>query len=210
MARNLSIKNLYDKKFSEFPFDGHWKKAFGNPETNGVWIIWGMEKNGKTWFALLLADYLSKFNKVLYVSAEEGTGKDFVAAMKRAKLCDKNAKLKFNQYLSIEDLKAKLKSRKSAEVVFLDNCSVYADEMKPTDLNQLVREFPTKLFVFLAHEEKKEPYTALAKRAKKFAKTIVHVAGLAAHISGRVPGGIINIDETKAAIYWGTNEDLNN
>ncbi len=30
------------------------------------------KKNGKTWMALLLALYLSAFEKVLYVSAEKG------------------------------------------------------------------------------------------------------------------------------------------
>lgn len=204
MARNLSIRNLYDKKFSEFSFNGLWQKAFGNPEKNGIWIIWGNEKNGKTWFALLLADYLSEQTKVLYISAEEGANKDFVAACKRAKLSDKNANLKFNEYMSIDELKEKLKSRKAADVIFIDNATVYADEMKAADLNTLIREFPNKLFIFLAHEEKREPYTALAKRCKKFAKVIVHVAGLAAHISGRVPGGTISIDDNKAALYWGT------
>jgi len=208
MARNLSIRNLYDKKFNEFPFDSLWLKAFGNPETTGVWIIWGIEKNGKTWFALMLADYLSKFKKVLYISAEEGINKDFVAACKRAKISDKNTALKFNEYLSIDELREKLKSRKCADVIFIDNATVYADEMKAADFNVLLREFPNKLFIFLAHEEKREPYTALAKRCKKFAKIIVHVVGLEAQISGRVPGGTISIDENKAALYWGTKTEL--
>jgi hypothetical protein len=152
----------------------------------------------------MLADYLSKRKKVLYISAEEGTNMDFVDACKRAKLSDKNANLKFNEYMCIDELKEKLKSRKSADVIFIDNTTVYADEMKASDFNVLIREFPNKLFIFLAHEEKKEPYTALAKRCKKFAKVIVHVVGLAAHVSGRVPGGTISIDENKAALYWGT------
>lgn len=178
--------------------------AFGQPEKSGVWIIWGMEKNGKTWFALMLADYLSQFEKVMYVSAEEGAGKDFVAACKRAKISDKNSNLKINEYISMEDLKQKIKSRKSANVIVLDNCTVYADELRTADFHQLIRQFPNKLFIFLAHEEKKEPYTALAKLCKKFAKVICHVKGLTAQVSGRVPGGIITIDENKSALYWGS------
>lgn len=207
MARNLSVRNIYDKKFSEFQFTGHWQNAFGNPETNGIWLIWGIEKNGKTWFALLLANYLSLFKKVLYISAEEGVNKDFVAACKRAKLSDKNTQLKFNEYMSMEDLKVKLKSRKSADIVFIDNCTCYTDEFKPSEVQKLIREFPGKLFIFLAHEEKKEPYTAIAKQCKKIAKAIMHVKGLAAHVSGRVPGGVISVDETKAQLYWGVKTD---
>ncbi|HMR84961.1 MAG TPA: hypothetical protein PKE30_17570 [Niabella sp.] len=203
MSRNLSIKNLYAKQFKSFPFDGLWYRAFGCPESNGVWIIWGQEKNGKTWFALLLADYLSQFKKVLYISAEEGTGMDFVDACRRAKLDPNNANVKFNEYINIEDLRKKLSSRKSADVIFIDNCTVYMDEMKAADFQKLRLDFPEKLFVFLAHEEKKEPYSALAKMTKKFSKVIVHVVGLTGFVSGRCPGGTLTVDENKAQIYWG-------
>lgn len=203
MGRHLSLKNIYDKKFSSFSFTGLWQKAMGSPERSGIWLIYGMEKNGKTWFALMLADYLSSFDKVLYISAEEGLAMDFVAACKRANLNDKNSNIKFNEYMSWDDLKIKLSKRKSEKIIVLDNCTVYADEIKASAFHKLRQQFPDKLFIFLAHEEKREPYTALAKLCKKFAKVIMNVKGLTANISGRVPGGIITIDDTKAAIYWG-------
>ena len=174
-----------------------------NPESNGVWIIVGGEKNGKTWWAVKLADYLSSKTKVLYISAEEGTGKDFIAVCQRAGI-EVNSSLQFDEYMPIDELKDKLKSRKSAKVIFLDNCTVYADELKSAAFRQLVRQYPDKLFVLVAHEEKKQPYTALAKLARKLAKIIMHVQGLRVTISGRCPGGVINIDENKSAIYWGT------
>lgn len=204
MSRSLSIKNLYAKKFQQFEFDGLYKQAMGNPESNGIWIIWGKEKNGKTWWALKLADYLSKQAKVLYISAEEGTGLDFVDACKRAGLSSSNNNLKVEEYISVEELKTKLQSRKSANVVFIDNCTIYADELRVGALRELMKQYPQKLFVFVAHEEKREPYTALAKLARKLAKIIMHVQGLATHISGRCPGGIITIDDNKATLYWGS------
>lgn len=207
MARSLSISNIYEKRFKTFAFDGLFKTAFGTPEACGVWIIWGQEKNGKTWFALMLADYLSQFDKVLYISAEEGTGMDFAGAMKRAKLTNDNRNLKFKEYISIQELRDKLDSRKSERIIFIDNCTVYADELRAAEFHKLRKDFPDKLFVFLAHEEKREPYTALAKLCKKFAKIIMHVKGLTAFISGRCPGGIISIDETKSTLYWGSTEN---
>lgn len=209
MSRSLSIRNLYDKKYRQFQFDGVYHQAMGNPESNGIWIIWGKEKNGKTWWALKLANYLSNLSKVLYISAEEGMGMDFRDACKRAGLMPTNRMLHFEPYIGIEELKEKLKSRKSAKVIFIDNCTVYANELKPSDLMKLIRQYPDKLFVLLAHEEKGEPYKALAKEARKLAKIIMHVQGLATQISGRCPGGIISIDEQKAVLYWGT-EILNN
>lgn len=191
-------------KFKTFPFTGIYKQAMGLPETSGAWIIWGAEKNGKSWFALKVADYLSSFTKVLYISAEEGIGKDFVEACHRAKLQADNTNLMFKEYIPLDDLTTELNKRKSAKVIILDNCTIYADELKAAALRQLLQSFPDKLFIFVAHEEKKQPYTATAKLAKKLAKIIMHVQGLTAHISGRCPGGVITIDETKAALYWGS------
>jgi len=209
MARSVTIQNLYDKKFKQFAFDGLYKKAMGLPESCGVWLIYGAEKNGKTWWALKLADYLSTFAKVLYISAEEGTGMDFVNACRRAQLQANNRQLHFEEYMPIDDLMEKIESRKSAKVVLLDNCTVYNDELRVKVFRELKYRFPEKLFIFLAHEEKKEPYTALGKIAKKWANIIMHVKGLTVNISGRCPGGIISIDENKAALYWGA-EILNN
>ena len=204
MARSISVKNLYDKKFKTFPFIGIYSKAMGMPETNGAWLVWGAEKNGKTWFALMLAQYISQFEKVLYISAEEGTGKDFVEACKRAGIESDNTHLKFDEYLALDELEQKISKRKSAKVIVIDNCTIYADELKAAKLRQLLQKHSDKLFIFIAHEEKKEPYTAIAKLVRKLAKIIMHVQGLTAQISGRCPGGVISIDEEKSQIYWGS------
>lgn len=203
MSRTLTVKNLYDKKFKTWPFSGIFQKAMDMPETNGVWLVYGPEKNGKTWFALMLAKYISSFERTLYVSAEEGTGRDFIDACKRANIETNNSQLKFSEYIPLDELDEKLSQRKAPKVVFLDNTTVYADELKGGMIIRLARKHEDKLFVFIAHEEKGEPYTAAAKMARKLAKIIVRVQGLTAHISGRCTGGKISIDETKSALYWG-------
>lgn len=205
MARALTTQNVYEKVFKIFQFVGLFAQVFGCPETSGAWIIYGNEKNGKTWFALLLANYLSTFERIIYISAEEGLGNDFRESMKRAKTDPKNKALHWLEYLTMEELEAKLKSRKSPKIIFIDNLTVYADELKGGAFRKLLREHDDKLFIFLAHEEKGQPYGALGKMCKKLAKIIVHVEGLTAKISGRCPGGIVQIDETKSALYWGNN-----
>ena len=75
MARpkGVFIKNLYEAKdrIKRFDFDGVYEAVISKPTTTGMWIIYGNEKNGKTWFALKLADYMSRFASVLYVSVEQ-------------------------------------------------------------------------------------------------------------------------------------------
>jgi hypothetical protein len=203
MARISTIRNLYDKKFAAYPFDGPFGKAIGEPEKHGAWLIYGPEKNGKTWIALKLAEYISKFERTLYISAEEGMTKGFVDACKRANIDKNNKRLHFHEYISIEELDEKLSRRKAQRIIFLDNLTIYADELKAASFRDLLRKHDNKLFIFVAHEEKGHPYTAVAKLARKLAKIIIQVKGLTAFISGRCPGGSISIDEEKAALYWG-------
>lgn len=210
MKKSLNLKNLYAKKFKTFPFTGIWKAVMGIPESCGIWIIYGTEKNGKTWFCLKLAEYLSTFAKVLYISAEEGTGKDFIEACQRAKLDANNNKLGFEEYMTNAELREKLSKRGSARIVFIDNITVWQDEIKYGKMRQLKDDFPKVLFVYVAHEDKNEPFSATAKLAKKLAKIIVRVKGLACFVSGRCPQGVLTIDEDKAMLYHGMEQLTNN
>lgn len=208
MSRAVSLKSLLEKKYKTFDFDGFWLLVFGIIAKGGFWIIYGGEKNGKTLFALKLAEYLTKFENVLYVSAEEGTGKEFQANAQRARLDPKNKRIKFTDFIDLESLKSKLSKRQSPRIVLIDNITVYVNELKGGQLYKLKDEFPNTTFIFLAHEDKNEPYTATAKLCKKLAKIIIRVVGLTAFVSGRCPGGTIILNEEKAMLYHGS--EINN
>jgi hypothetical protein len=210
MVRTLSIANIMKMKHSSFRFEAPWNEAFTQePSDNGFWMIWGKEKNGKTWFALLLAKYLATLTKVLYVSAEEGVGKEFCESIKRANIAVSDKNLGFLEYTPISEIRSILSKRNAPQVIFLDNMTIYNSELKSGELQRLKDEFPRVLFVFIAHEERGEPYTASAKLCKKLAKIIVHVQGLRASVSGRCKGGEYLIDEEKAVLFWGETELVN-
>lgn len=204
MARTLSTRNLFDRKFKTFEFDGVWFDVFENPETTGAWIVYGNEKNGKTWFSLKLAEYLSSFAKTLYVSAEEGTDLTFVKACERAKLDPTNRNIQFLEYEPIEELNIRLKKRKSAKIVIIDNVTIYKDELKNGGFRKMLRLHKDKLLIFVAHEDKGEPDGATGKLIKKLSKIIMRIQGLTCFVSGRCPGGILQIDEEKSKLYHGT------
>lgn len=206
--RIANTHNLLVKKHAVFEFDGLYYKVFGNPEKSGIWIIYGDEKNGKTWFALLLAKYLSSLEQkdVLYISGEEGIGKAFCDSVKRAGISTKS-RVKFTEYVTVDELEEYLKKRRSAKIVFIDNMTVYKDDLKNGVLRRLQMEYPYVLFIFLAHQEdgkSKEPAGATAKLAKKLASIIIRVEGLKAIVSGRCPAGEIMVNEEKATLYHGT------
>lgn len=185
------------------PFEGVWKETFGTPTVGGIWLMYGAEKHGKTWGALLLSDYLSRFGKVLYVSAEQGIDKEFVDSIKRAKLEVDSSRVHFTEYEMIEDIKVKLQRRNAPKVVVLDNLTIYNEELRAKGIKELMQEFPKVLWLCVAHEERNKPYTATAMMASKLAKVLIRVEGLTMTVGGRVRGGILTIDEEKAALYHG-------
>jgi len=202
--RLLNTRNVYEKKFKRFEcFDGIWLDTLGAPERNGLWLIYGMEKHGKTWCSLMVSVLLSRFAKVVFISAEEGISANFQDTLDRIGVHESNKRLYYSDYLSIDELRAILKSRRAPGVVVIDNVTFYQDELKNGVVRKLQKEFPDTLFIFLAHEEKGEPYTATAKLIKKLAKVIMHVKGLSVTVWGRCPGGRFDIDNEKAALYYG-------
>jgi KaiC/GvpD/RAD55 family RecA-like ATPase len=178
--------------------------VLGSPSVGGVWLIWGKDKNGKTSTALKLANEFTKWERVLYISGEEGTDIEFQRACQRAGIDTGNKKLHFLEYTPIDVLEEMLAKRKSRKIIFYDNLTILKDELKGKKLIEIIQNHPDKTFVFLSHEERNEPYSAPAKLAHKLAKIIIHVKGLSAQVYGRCPGGVITIDETKEMLYWGT------
>jgi thymidine kinase len=213
--RAMSIKNIYEIKHNTLPFTGKYADVFGTPESCGTWIISGAEKNGKTWAAMLLANMLTTELKMygVYVSGEQGVDADFVKSLKRAGIDHTNTRLYVvdgQEYSLHEIMEAKFGKRKKSRFVIIDNVTFYKDDLKNNLLHKLQRKYPDVLFIYLAHEEKGELYGATAKLCKKLAKVIMRAEGLQVQVSGRVPGGIFNIDDSKAQLYWGVNNSTNN
>ncbi|MDM1138872.1 hypothetical protein [Empedobacter sp. R132-2] len=206
MARGLSPKQLYEKKFKTFDFDGIWKDILGEPERGGYWLIYGLEKNGKSTLALSLAKYLSTLEKVAYISAEEGTDKSFQQRCKRIGINVMDHKFMAYPYDLFEEYLDQFKGRQFPKVVFIDNLTAYDGEIDKKMILQLTRDYPKITFIILAHEERKEPVGAVGRLVKKLSKRIFHVVGLKAIVTNRDGlGGEYLIDDKKGLLYHGTN-----
>lgn len=203
--RTYTIKNVLDRKIKTLELKGIWAEMFGKPERGGkFWIIYGAEKNGKTWFSMLFAFELSKQEPVLYVSAEEGLGASFQEVIQRASFDVKNKKFKAYGYMPLTDLNAYLSRKYSPKIVFIDNVTFYQEELKNGGLQKLVADNPDTNFIFIAHEDRGEPYTGTAKMIKRMADRIIRVQGLVATVGGRTKGGQFIIDQEKAMILHGS------
>lgn len=206
MGRSKTTSNLFVKSKSATVHFANTVllEIVGNAERKGCWIIYGYEKNGKTWFTLKLAKEIAKFERVAYISAEEGLDDSFIEAVRRAGITTIDNIL-WDEYLSVDDIIHKFNKQRSANVIIIDNLTMYSDEIKPTEIKKkLMDALPNKLIIFVAHEERKEAYPAIARMAKKLAKVVFHVEGLKTFVTSRFSqGGEMVIDEQKSEIYWG-------
>jgi hypothetical protein len=198
-----SIRTIYDKKHEMLALSEQWASVLGDVEANGLWLICGEEKMGKTTCSILLAEELRKIKRVGYVMAEQGFDADFKALLKRLGV-KVDTRLKFSEYTPIDELDYTIKKKNQPEVIFLDNLTSYADELKGGRLMKLINKNPNKLFICIAHIEDNKLVGSVARTARRFAKRIIMVEGNMAMVEGRSQGGQFIIDQEKAQLYHGT------
>jgi len=209
-GRGRTTRNLFERKPSKIVriADPVLREAIGEAERSGCWFIYGSEKNGKTSLTLMMAQTLAKGERVAYISAEEGLDKSFTDACRRAGI-NVTDKILWEEYMSVEELVADYSKGKAPRIIFIDNLTVYSDEITPKELKKkLLDAMPGRLIVLIGHEERNQPYPAVARMASKMAKVNFRVQGLQASIVSRFgSGGDIVIDPDRAELYWGAKID---
>lgn len=202
LNRSISIDKLQKKKFDSLELDGTWADAIGCPEASGVWIIWGNSGNGKTRCALKLAKYLTRFSPVIYNTLEEGARKSMQYAIAQVGIKDVSRRFVLLDREPFEDLKIRLRNRKSPRIIFIDSFQYLALTKK--QYLDLKREFPDKLFIFISHAEGKNPAGKVAKFIRYDVDVKIRVEGYMASVTSRYGGGKpIVISKELADKYWG-------
>jgi len=209
VARAISNRNVTDSKYEFANFEGDWLASFGRPELCGAWIIYGNSGSGKTHFALQLVKYLSRFvDRVAYNTLEQGTGTkvrgSFQDAWKDCAMHEIGSKAVVLAREPIEELQERLRRRKSPQIVVIDSITALIGFNRAVFM-ELMNEFPDKLFIFLAHEENKRPYPAIAAHVRKLSEVKVRVEGYTAFVTTRFRGGDgsdFTIWEKGAREYW--------
>ena len=79
----------------------------------------------------------------------------------------------------IPALRERLRKRKSPQVVVIDSITALVGFTRAT-FASLIDEFPTKLFIFIAHEEGGKPYPAVARHVRKLSEVKLRVEGFKA------------------------------
>ncbi|MCY6310363.1 hypothetical protein OXV62_25745, partial [Bacteroides faecis] len=116
MRRALNVRDILNKKYDVFPFEGKWKDAFDTPEVRGCWFVWGNSGNGKTSFVMQLCKELCKYDRVAFNSLEEGTSLTVQNNLRRFGMAEVSRHLAFIKE-DIPTLKIRLRRHKSFNIV---------------------------------------------------------------------------------------------
>jgi predicted ATP-dependent serine protease len=166
----------------ELQFDGEWREVFGCPELAGCWFVMGPTASGKTSFIMQLVKYLTKFERVLINSLEEGASKSMKIAFERVAMAEAGTRVTTVKE-DYADMVARLKKHKSANIVVIDSVQYF--DMNKAQFKQLLRTFPAKLFVFVSHVKGKEADGMVAQHIRRLSPIKVYTEGYRAFVSSR-------------------------
>ena len=213
MGNALSVYQVLKSKPNIMTFDGKWLEAIGHPEMAGSWIIWGQSFNGKTSFAMMLARYLTNFDKVLYNSMEEGASRSIQIALQRAGMLGVAKRFNLLEGEDVEDLIERLSHKKQPKIVFMD--SLQYSSLNYDKYKLLKRKFPKVLWIWISHAEGRLPEGRLANRIRYDSMVKIRIEGYRAFINSRFKSdhkanNYITIWEQGARRYWGEDKGENN
>lgn len=192
-SRAYTIRDIQDYTPETLCLDGPLRRAIGNPEITGSWIIWGGSGNGKTRFALILARELARHVKVAYDSLEEGLSMSMKEAVEQSGMAEVKRNFILLDKENVATLRERLRRQRSPRVVIIDSLQYTGLTYK--DYATLKDEFRHKLFIFVSHASGREPKGEVGKSVKYDAFVKIYVEGYVAYPQSRYGGG-------KAYVIW--------
>lgn len=185
MAKAISNVNVAKAVFDTANFSGRWLASFGRPELRGSWLIWSGSGAGKTTFILELCKYLSGFvDRVAYNSIEQGLSASFQSAWNRVNMVEIGSKIILLDKEPMSVLKARLRKRKSPDIIVIDSLMCLVGFSR-RDYLALLDEFPNKLFIFIAHENNGKPDPAIGETIRRLSDVKIHIEGYVAQFTTR-------------------------
>ena len=206
LRRALSVSDVLRLKRETYAFEGAWAEAFGQPEQNGVWFVWGGSGNGKTSFVLQLCKELSRFGRVAYDSLEEGASLTMQNAFVKMGMQDVARRVVLLDREGMELLDARLGKRKSPDIVVID--SFQYTGMTFRDYQAFKERHADKLLIFISQADGSKPAGRTAVSVMYDAALKIFVSGYRAISKGRYFGtkGYYTIWEERARLVYGDEE----
>ena len=195
MKRAYSPKEIAKKTYKTLPWCGKWEEAFGLPEENSTWFVYGASAQGKSSFVMQLAYELTHYGQVLYLSYEEGISQSFQERLLLFELDKRQGWFRVVVNDTMEDLMERLKRRHSAKFIIVDSLQEAGWDWLET--KALLEAFPKKSFIFISQVAKGQPLGKTAVRVRYKAGVKVNVRGFRAYCQGR-----FNPDAGNSFVVW--------
>lgn len=176
--KQLAVKQFLQKTFKVLGLAGYWLEVLGNLPVAFIAIIYGNSGNGKTEFCMQLAKILAAFDKVAWLSYEQGHGMDLQLAVERNKMDEVSGKfviidplegideaaLSINPGKTIYEALDKYMSKpKSPRFIFID--SLDYTQITIDQYFALKRKHgKKKTLIFISHAEGKYPATKTGRK----------------------------------------------
>lgn len=182
----MTLRSFMNWKPLMLGFTGKWQRLLGNPELTGSWLVWGPSANGKSYFCLELANYLSQFAKVAYLPLEEGASASFQRRIIEVGIDVTNRNFVPWFDCNADEMISRLTMRNAPRIIIIDSWQ-YAG-MNYSDYKKLRQMFPDRLFIIISHADGKEPSGAVAQRIRYDAFCKIFVSGFVANAQSRYGG----------------------
>ena len=202
LKRAYSPVEIQNMNIPSFEFAGDWEASLGRPAKTGTWIIWGHSGNGKSSFAMQLIKYLCKFDRVIYDSLEESTGKSLQMSLNRHGMEEVNHKLLILDREPMDRLSERLSRKRSPGIAIID--SFQYSGLSYQGYKDLKERHANKLLIFISHAEGMRPEGRAAKKVEDDADVKIFIQGFRAMCKSRFmekPGVPFLIWEEGAARY---------
>ena len=196
--------DLAKMKFASLPFTGEWKNFIGLPEENFAAMVWGKPKQGKSYFSIRFAKYLSNFGRVLYIAAEEGFGLTLQKKLKDMNASGENLDFAEANEINIDGLSQAIHANKYKFVVF---DSYNKLKMNHLQIELLRKANPSTAFVIISQATKDGNYKG-SQELEHDMDVIINVENGVATQYGRFnQGGEFHIfnDKTNERTNWSSN-----
>jgi hypothetical protein len=199
----MSPSAVINRKSPTIAFTGDFRAAFGEPQANGLWLIYGDSGNGKTSFALQLAKELCKDRSVIYESYEEGLASSNIKKLLEAHGLSNERKMRLTMDATPEELEKHLKTA-TPQAVIIDSLDIAPIESSKA-LHDMAVRHPNVLFIGLAWAEGRQPAKKMTTKVLYMSNQKIYVKGYRAFSRGRSTGEIGHLDiwPEGAAKFWG-------
>lgn len=186
MKRALRIRDIKAQIINRILFAGAFFEAFRQPQSKGVWFIWGGSSSGKSSFVMQLSKALAKHFKVLYnLLEEELDDSDFIERVELFEMHEVEHNFLAVRY-TIAELLSYLKKRNPPKVLIIDSATYFFRNFQ--EYQEFKEATKNMIVIITGHAQGNNPRSELEKDIMYDAKQKIFVNAFLAVCKGRTIG----------------------